>query len=229
MVSKLIKSVRCEDVLNAFMSGAQGCVFFTLTTPDVVDIYEIRKRWRKVRHFLVEKYPGVKYVMNYEIHPKGHGWHIHSVWNRFIPLRVVLGKLQECGFGRVDIRRVNTKGVSDYLTKHALKAYRGVSRAEMARNPSFRLRLVNSSRGLPVLSDYVWKSDLKETVRVAYNRYRLNTMGDNRRVLPFNVVYRRLEVVAQLRLSGLGALAHYIHSLSAAEKMRRGEQMRLDL
>lgn len=229
MVSRLIKSVRCEDVLNAFMDGAKGCVFFTLTTPDVVDIYEIRKRWRKVRHYLVEKYPGVKYVMNYEIHPKGHGWHIHSVWNCFIPLRAVLGKLSDCGFGRVDIRRVNTKGVSDYLTKHALKAYRGVSKKEMERNPSFRLRLVNASRGLPVLSDYGWKSDLKEEVRRAYNLERLNAKIDKRRTYTFNTLYQRLEVAALLRVSGLGGLSRYIVSLRRQSKACRGQQMRLDL
>ena len=229
MVSRLIKSVRCEDVLTAFMDGSKGCVFFTLTTPDVVDIYEIRRRWRKVRHFLCEKYCGIKYVMNYEIHPKGHGWHIHSVWNQYIPLRAVLGKLSECGFGRVDIRRVNTKGVSDYLTKHALKAYRGVSKKEMERNPSFRLRLVNTSRGLPVLSDYAWKSDLKEEIRRAYNITCLNMKVDRRRKYTFNTLYQRLEVAALLGLSGVGGLSRYIVSLRRSDKAMRGQQMRLDL
>lgn len=228
MVSKLIKSVRCEDVLNAFMDGAKGCVFFTLTTPDVVDIYEIRKRWRKVRHYLVEKYSGAKYVMNYEIHPGGHGWHIHTVWNRFIPLRVVFDKLRAFGFGRVDIQRVNHKGVSDYLTKHALKAYRGVSRKEMENNPSFRLRLVNASRGLPVLSDYCWKSDLKEQVRRDYNLCRLNLKIDKRRNYTFQTLYQRLEVAALLGVHGLGGLSRYIISLRRSEKMMRGKQLALD-
>lgn len=227
MVSKLIKSVRCEDVLNAFMSDNKGCVFFTLTTPDVVDIYEIRRRWRRVRHFLVEKYPGVKYVMNYEIHPKGHGWHIHSVWNCFIPLRSVFAKLHECGFGRVDIRRVNTKGVSDYLTKHALKAYRGVSRKEMESNPSFRLRLVNASRGLPVLSDYAWRSPLKEEVRNAYNLERLNQKVA-RQQISFNSLYQRLEVAALLRVAGLGGLSSYVRDLRRQMKMLKGVQKYFD-
>lgn len=185
-VSRAIRAVRCEDALEV-LSKEGFCCFFTLTTPDVVDIHTIRERWRNLRHWLVRylnncagplKVPtrdgaksrqrqSVKYVMNFEIHPKGHGWHVHSIWNRYIPLTLgyVRDQIKAFGFGRVDVRRVTSKGISEYLTKHALKAYRGVSRKEMEKHPSFRLRLVNASRGLPVLSDYAWKSDDKERVR----------------------------------------------------------------
>lgn len=227
MVSKSIKSVRCDDVLKAFMASSKGCVFLTFTTPDVVDVYEIRKRWRGVRHFLCEKYKGVKYVMNFEIHPKGHGWHIHSVWNRFIPLTPdILYKFHEFGFGRVDIRRVNSRGVSDYLTKHALKAYRGVSQAEMKRNPSFRLRLVNASRGLPVLSDYEWRSDFKADVRNACNRFERN---EHSRGLSFRQIYSCMEVCTLLRFSSMAQLRAFIFRLRRDSKMKLEPQRCLDL
>ena len=225
MVSKQIKSVRCDDVLKAFMASSKGCVFLTLTTADVVDIYEIRKRWRGVRHFLAEKYKGVKYVMNFELHPKGHGWHIHSVWNRYIPLSVVLDKFHEFGFGRVDIRRVTSKGVSDYLTKHALKAYRGVSAAELKRNPSFRLRLVNASRGLPVLSDYKWQSDLKEDVKERLSAFRVS----GGRIKSFKALHSALEVCALLRLSSVCQLRRFVRRLSRDGKMSVERQRRFDL
>lgn len=168
MISNSIRHQRCDDVLSSFCENG-GSVFFTLTTPDVVDIYEIRKRWRSLRHYLVRDVfgGGVKYVMNYELHPGGHGWHIHAVFNRFIPLRKIMEKLRIYCFGRVDVRRVNTPDVAEYLTKHCLKAYRGVSIRERVNNPIFRLRLVNQSRGLPRLSDYEWISDFKSKVRVA--------------------------------------------------------------
>lgn len=160
MVSRFIRQCRCEDLIDSFLCGdkRRSCVFFTLTTADVVDLNEIRGRWRSLRHFLVEKMgKGAKYVMNYELHPKGHGWHIHSVWNRFIDLRQNLLKIQSFGFGRVDVRRVYKRGVALYLTKHCLKSYRRLSK----RDDSFaRLRLVNCSRGLPCLSDYHWESEL---------------------------------------------------------------------
>jgi len=225
MVSRSIKEVRCSDVLECFMVSSKGCVFLTLTTPDVVDIYEIRRRWRGVRHFLCEKYKGVKYVMNFEIHPKGHGWHIHSVWNRYIPLSVVLDKFRGFGFGRVDIRRVNSRGVSDYLTKHALKAYRGVSQAEINRNPSFRLRLVNASRGLPVLADYAWKSDLKDDVKVLYNR----ALKSCKRIKSFKALYTRLEVAALLKLSSVEEVGRLLARMRFDFKNQKGLQMVLNL
>lgn len=164
MVTLEVKKIRCADTLQELI-GSGRCVFFTLTTPDVVDIHEIRRRWRNLRNWLVRKLgKGTFYVMNYEIHPNGHGWHIHSVWNRFIPLNHIRDRIRIAGFGRVDVRAVTNSQVSDYLTKHALKAYRGVSRKECEKNPQFRLRLVNCSRGLPRLSDYVYNSPHREKI-----------------------------------------------------------------
>ena len=159
MVGKAIREVRCDDVLSLFVKENKGVSFMTLTTPDVVTIHEIRKRWTSLRHYLVEFYgKDTKYVMNYELHPGGHGWHIHSVWNRFVPLwNGRLSKMRSYGFGMVNIKKVSTKVVSQYLTKHCLKAYRGV-KTQLKLEGGKRLRLVNSSRGLPVLSDYSWRS-----------------------------------------------------------------------
>lgn len=157
-VNKEIRQIRCEDLLDCFLRSKdrKSCVFFTLTTPDVVDYETIRARWRDLRHYLVEymsreKGERPKYVMNYELHPHGHGWHIHSVWNRFINLKKHLDKIHAAGFGRVDVRRVYRKEVALYLSKHCLKAYRGLRKKDDTIN---RLRLINCSRGLPRLSDY---------------------------------------------------------------------------
>lgn len=157
MVTNEIRKVRCRAVLDQFLSSSRGCVFFTLTTPDVVDLEEIRARWRGLRHWLSRMLgKDVKYVMNYEVHPLGHGWHIHSVWNCYIDLRKHLKKIQSFGFGRVDVRKVDSVGVSEYLTKHALKAYAKRCKCE---NGVKRARLVNASRKLPVLSDWHYDSE----------------------------------------------------------------------
>lgn len=193
MVSREIRELRCNDVLHNFMRSNKGCVFFTLTTADVVDFDEIRRRWRGLRHWLSRRLDDVEivnlengkrkrvikwqshFVMNFELHPKGHGWHIHTVWNRYIDLRKYLSKVRSFGFGRVDVRKVNTQGVADYLTKHALKAYRCKVRLQEGRFG--RCRLVNTSRGLPKLSDYFYSSDFLYKFRKSYrsvNRLCLN-------------------------------------------------------
>lgn len=167
MVNRSVREVRCSDVLERFQQDNKGMSFMTLTTSDVVTLHDIRQRWRNLRHDLARRQGrGFKYVMNYELHPKGHGWHIHAVFNRFVNIRGSgLESIQRFGFGRVNVKRVTSLGVSLYLSKHCLKAYRGVRetlhKGELAR----RLRLVNTSRGLPRLSDYVWKSDHLDKVK----------------------------------------------------------------
>lgn len=165
--NKEIRSVRCEDLLKELVKSGE-CVFFTLTTPDVVDYEEIRRRWRLLRHDLVRRLGSVKYVMNYEIHPKGHGWHIHGVFDRFVSLRRFLPLIRKYGFGRVDFRRVTSVCVAEYLTKHCLKAYRGVRKG--CSLSGRRLRLVNTSRGLPRLNDYYYTSDWLSSFRFAFSQ-----------------------------------------------------------
>lgn len=172
------KQIRCDDALGV-LCRAGSATFFTLTTPDVVDYETIRARWRELRHDMVQdmRRRGLvpQYVMNYERHPGylqkvvnkdtyqehiirsdgvSHGWHIHGVMSERIELSRYRPMFDYVGFGRVDVRPVTSKGVSDYLTKHALKAYRGISKRERAKSEVERLRLVNVSRGLPSLASY---------------------------------------------------------------------------
>lgn len=183
MITREIKEIRCQDSLNILMDNGK-CVFFTLTTPDVVEYDEIRERWRKLRHYLLRDLrktgKAINYVMNYERHNpylqkvvnentpeeriirgdgRSHGWHIHGVINAFINLNQYRKYLDICGFGRVDVRYVSTSGVANYLTKHALKAYRGLGRKDKEKYKGLRVRLVNASRGLPALSDYLYQSE----------------------------------------------------------------------
>lgn len=176
MTSKTIRQMRAQDAVSRLMEGGSA-VFLTLTTPIVVSLPEIREMWRSLRHWLLEDVVhGAKYVMNYELHPKGHGWHIHAVFSKPIDLRRYLRRIQSYGFGRVDVRKVNTKDVSDYLTKHCLKAYRGLVAKEIRNNPDLkRIRLVNASRGLPRLDDYEVKSELTDSVKALYSRARVSS------------------------------------------------------
>lgn len=185
------KFERCRDTLKV-LSAKNDAVFLTLTTPDVVDFVSIRERWRSLRHWLCRRLGGAKYVMNYEKHPGylqksvkdrygferilrsdgvSHGWHIHAVFDTFIPLLEISSVVRQHGFGRVDVRRVTSCGISDYLTKHALKAYRGLSRKEREVYPKLRMRLVNSSRGLPTLDEYAWHGALLDKQRGLLSSY----------------------------------------------------------
>lgn len=183
------KDRRAHDALAVLMKDGKA-TFFTFTTPDVVDYETISARWRAVRHAIIRdmRRRGLKpeYVMNFERHPgylqklvnkdtfdefvlrsdgNSHGWHLHGVISCYLDLSRYLHVIKGHGFGRVDVRQVKTPDVADYLTKHALKAYRGISRRERIRTGVERLRLVNASRGVPSLASYQSFSPFLELCR----------------------------------------------------------------
>lgn len=223
MASKVVKETRCDDALLVLTRGGNA-VFFTLTTRDKVDYHEIRRRWRAFRHFLLRslrsklpKGASIEYVMNYEAHPgylqkvvgkdtfgehvirsdgNSHGWHIHGVINCFVSIKEYRKLLDSCGFGRCDFRRVTSVGVSEYLTKHALKAYRGLSKKERAKYPSSRLRLVNASRGLPSLSSYAFQSEHLKNVRSMLSAWQFERNELGSLYVP-SISFRELKSVLQ--------------------------------
>jgi hypothetical protein len=161
---KEIRQLRADDTLKILMEKSK-CIFLTLTTPDIVSYDQVRERWRNLRHWLIRRLGKPKYIMNYELHPKGHGWHIHAVLTSYIPLSKYLDKIQSFGFGRVGVEVVYNRFVSDYLTKHCLKSYRGINKKYKRYGDFNRMRLVNQSRGLPPLSDYEYRSDYMSSLR----------------------------------------------------------------
>lgn len=247
MVTKEIRKIRCDDSLKILMEHNEA-VFFTLTTPDRVDYDTVRARWRKLRHdvlrWLRKRYPGRKihYIMNYELHPgylqkvvkdshgerilhgsgQSHGWHIHGVFNCFVPANVFRSYLQRCGFGRFDVRRVKSKGVSDYLTKHALKAYVGLSAKDRQIYQGSRRRLVNASRGLPPLNDYCYTSPHLESVKAVMSEIKQNVSvlkgqksPEEKIYLDYRVVRQRAEVCAMLGLARSFELVRFLEWLGA--------------
>lgn len=261
MQSREIRKQRCADALEVLNRG--GCaVFFTLTTVDVVDLPTIRERWRKFRHEFLRLLrkrgiEHVEYVMNYELHPgylnkivkdrrvvervirsdgRPHGWHIHGVISCRVPLADFRRLAQAALFGRVNVKRVTSKGISDYLVKHALKAYRGLTKRERDTYRGMRLRLVNASRGLPALDDYAYRSELRTRTdeimrleRSSYDEMRWQYWiddGDGQtvptdargNVLPlktpdFRVMRTRSEACALLGLSSFADLAYALQFL----------------
>ncbi len=149
-VSQMVRETRVWSVLKTFGKS----VFLTLTTPDVVGLPEIRQRWRKFRHDYFRSFPKNKrprYVMCYEPHPHGHGWHVHVVIERgFLPIGVIRQYSDSAGFGRIHIERVfsDNERMCEYLGKYVCKIEKRV-RA----NGCKRVRLLNVSRGCSRLSD----------------------------------------------------------------------------
>lgn len=224
MANRIVKQVRCDDAIR-ILCADNSAVFFTLTCIDETGYNEIRNMWRKFRNslmrYLRRSGEKPKYVMNYELHNpylikvvkdehtvervihgtgRSHGWHIHGVISCFLPYERVRQLLDLSGFGRFDFRRVDSVGVSDYLTKHALKAYRGLTAREREKYQSMRLRLVNASRGLPKLDDYAWQSELIRVTAEIRNRVADQIKRDEGVKPNFLRLQQLSEICALLRL-----------------------------
>lgn len=142
MIKYIKRDFRLHTAANEIC--ARRAFFWTFTTKDVVDYSEISRRWREVRHWLGIAYKPFRYIQNFEVHPLGHGWHIHFVSDTFINLKKHFNKIQSFGFGRIQVKKITSLGITEYLEKHAFKPVR---RSDKDGSTS-RVRLINISRNL---------------------------------------------------------------------------------
>lgn len=191
MVGKEKREYRASESLK-LLSNTK-CVFLTLTTRDIVSYSDIRKRWRDLRHWLVRRLNKPRYIMNYEVHPKGHGWHIHCVIQSYIDLSRYLAKIQSFGFGRVNVRPITNLGIADYLTKHCMKPYRGSGQRSFVMGDFKRCRLINQSRGLPSLADYHYSSSYIDSLRKVLKENRIRTFSPRKKLYADLCYYYDLE------------------------------------
>ena len=124
--------------------------FFTLTVPEHdLPLRIVSARWRdfaNTRWWRRLKAKG-DYVVVYEPHPSGHGWHIHILTNFFIPWQELALMARVVHFGHTDIRQVDS-GTALYCAKYLAKSK---ILKRLADCP--KLRIVNTSRGLVRLKD----------------------------------------------------------------------------
>ena len=136
--------------------------FFTLTIPENdLPLDQVSCRWRdfaNTRWWRRYKKKG-DYVVVYEPHPSGHGWHIHVLTNFFIPWQELALMARVCHFGHTDIEQVDS-GCALYCAKYLSKS-KYLKR--MAGCPN--LRIVNTSRGLVRLKDVTITSPSIDYVR----------------------------------------------------------------
>lgn len=103
----------------------------TLARPTVAEERPVVVRYvQQFTRRLRRRFPALRWLAVLEWHPKGHGWHVHLVVNRFIPKALVSDLW---GHGFVDARRITEHGdttsinaarkagqyVAKYLTKAA--------------------------------------------------------------------------------------------------------------
>jgi len=106
------------------------CYLWTLTFPDVIPDYAAGERHGSLLKYLAADArdgfsPPVRGVRVVEAHPGGHGLHYHWVLAGRFPIRRLLARAKQTGFGRIDVDpKPCTSLLAPYLCKYLLKGDR---------------------------------------------------------------------------------------------------------
>lgn len=146
MNRKMFRLLVCGDL----MSSRGRLRFGTLTVRlHGVPLRTVADMWRSFANtrFWRDLSRKRDYVMVFEPHPNGHGWHIHFVCNFFVPVRRLSEVASQFGFGVCWMESVDVGGVA-YISKYISKSSR-IARSEGCKG----VRICNVSRSLVPLRD----------------------------------------------------------------------------
>jgi hypothetical protein len=116
----------------AFAGSRAYLYLWTFTFPEAIGVDEACERWNVLLTVLRREW-GARWsgLRVYEMHPGGHGMHIHAVGDeRFNPqeLRRMWALAAQCRFGRIDVQEIPAERAA-YLAK-----YLGKNRPEALKN-----------------------------------------------------------------------------------------------
>jgi hypothetical protein len=100
--------------------GKQRLYLWTFTFKELLAVKETRKRWNHLLTLLLREWPSVQGLRVFELHPEGHGLHVHLVTNRFIDVNHARKLAIRAGWGRIHVRRMPSEH-SGYLAKYLSK------------------------------------------------------------------------------------------------------------
>lgn len=95
--------------------------FWTFTFKKAVGDREIGKRWHLFQRDIIRLWHGnIGGLRVFEVHPGGHGLHVHLLVNRRVSIHEVLRLTRRHHTGRVGVRKA-VPGDSEYLSKYLAK------------------------------------------------------------------------------------------------------------
>lgn len=93
---------------------------WTFTFREVLSIPDTRKRWNHLLTLIRRRWPNLCGLRVFELHPKGHGLHVHMVTNRFVDVTGVRTVSSQAGWGRIHVEKI-PKARAAYLAKYLSK------------------------------------------------------------------------------------------------------------
>lgn len=164
-MSSFRSQIACRFAAEAVASQGR-CYLWTFTTGSVVTGRQISEVWQAFSERMMKEFPGWSGVRVFELHPGGHGWHVHFVTGRYVWVRLARRVAQLAGFGRIHVKRVAASSAG-YVAKYVSKS------AE--RDPGMRLWAVVGKKALQSagvawsrVCNIVWECEEADVVRRAW-------------------------------------------------------------
>ena len=98
--------------------------FWTFTFRECLDVHVARKLWSELLNRLRKKRLRMFGVRRFEMHPNGHGVHVHMILDERIDVNTIRPMAQAIGFGRIHVVRLGLKDLEKtckYMTKYMAK------------------------------------------------------------------------------------------------------------
>jgi len=108
--------------MRRLLEGRSTGYLWTFTLPEVVDVAEACVRWAPFSRAL--RRAGWSGVRVYELHPGGHGLHVHMVTAERLPASEAWRLSRAYGWGRCDVVEIPTGAVTEYVEPYLSKAGR---------------------------------------------------------------------------------------------------------
>jgi len=111
---------------NAYFKGFSKCYLWTFTFRDVVSKSEYRECWQKLQTYLRRisstdpVYGGFHGIKAVELHPSGHGYHVHIITREKYDVNVIRPIAIICGWGRIHVKKIPVERslyIGKYLSK----------------------------------------------------------------------------------------------------------------
>lgn len=114
----------CKWSISSLCKGQKWAYLWTFTFRERLPVDVACDRWQKLQRDLVRSC-GLSGVRVYEMHPGGHGLHVHLVCRDRYDVRVIRHYARVNGFGRIHVKPIPAAS-SDYVAKYLTKSKRCV-------------------------------------------------------------------------------------------------------
>ena len=99
------------------VEGRSRLYLWTFTFAEVLPIKETRKRWNHLLTLIRRRWPRMCGLRVFELHPGGHGLHVHMITIRFIDVNECRIMAKRAGWGRIHVERIPA-GQVGYVAKY---------------------------------------------------------------------------------------------------------------